>query len=83
MATANQTVPAGVWTLVASGPAEALITGSDNFEYAWAASPPAVGFFGHKRFAGVDLVAPIFEGENLYVYNALRPFTLARTVDAA
>lgn len=77
-------VPAGAWTRAAEGPCEALITGNDNFEFAYAETQPSSSdSFGHHRFAHADLVVTLPEDMSVWAFNALRPMRLAVTVEPA
>lgn len=72
-------VPGGVWTNVVDGPIEALITGTDNFQFAYAAEQPDLP--GHFQQARQNLVARPNTGQALWAYNALRGFELTITTE--
>jgi hypothetical protein len=84
--TTNVAVPAGAWTEAVTGPEsegsiEALLTGSDNFEYAYAPTetPPASGFVGHFVYAQRNEPVVVLADQSVFVFNAHRPLKLAVT----
>jgi hypothetical protein len=84
--TTNVAVPAGTWTEAVAGPEtegkiEALLTGSDNFEYAYAPSdtPPSSGFLGHFAFAKRNEPVVVLADQSVFVFNATRAMNLAVT----
>lgn len=71
----------GQWQELLSGTGKWLVTGNDNYDYAWSAAPPAEAIPGHFRLARQDLVVVVLEGEKFWV-RALRPMRLTVTADA-
>lgn len=68
----------GVWTEVAVGPIELLITSTDNFHFRWSAEQPTDPH-GHFRRANEDAVCPVYSGQSLWVMNPHQTFRLAVT----
>lgn len=71
-------IPAGVWTMVALGPREVLVTGDDNVDYRFSETEP-VADFGYFRRKGEDFVAVLQADQGLWAYNQLRSFRLCVT----
>lgn len=76
--TINIDVPPATWTSVASLPGAYLLTGNDNWQYAYATSEPAEGFLGHHVYAQVNEQVVPTDGQAVWVY-AHRPMRLAVT----
>lgn len=79
--TSNTSLDANTWTLI-GGEATYLVTPSDEVEWVWATSAPAVGTMGHQIGRRENQVIDVAAGESLYVRNRNRPCVLAVTVDA-
>lgn len=65
--TTNLSVPASTWTLAAAGAGVFLLTGSDNWEYAYATAAPAAAFVGHFIYAQTNEVVSPTAGQSVYV----------------
>lgn len=65
--TTNLSVPPGAWTLAATGQGVFLLTGSDNWEYAYATAAPAASFIGHFIYAQTNEPVAPTAGQNVYV----------------
>lgn len=81
MATEEINVPKGDWLEVATGPAEVILTGDDNFDFASGAAAPTLSV-AHFQFAG-RLLGPLrlATGEKLWVRNLTRNLMVAIDVE--
>lgn len=71
----------GQWQELLTGAGQWLVTGNDNYDYAWSAAAPDATIPGHFRLARQDLVAAVLAGERFWV-RALRPMRLTVTASA-